>query len=340
MAPSGAGRAPLGGPLVVRLPNWLGDALMARPLLHALRAAQPGVPLRALAPAPLLALLARERQWDDAAPTSPGASEWPRSEPRPAAAVVLPPSFSSAWQAWRSGAALRVGFASDARSWLLTHAVRRRERGDRHLSREYLQLGEPLGVMPGEDLLPALPILAPTPSEFERAHELLADRGGVPERWVVFGPGAQYGPAKRWPIERFIALGRLLVARGLQVLACGGAGERAASEALVAGIGTGARSLAGSTDLGVQLALCARARLTVSNDSGLAHLAAASGAPTLALFGSTSSAWTAPLGQAVRVIQHAPVCSPCFQRDCRIGFACLHAIRVDELARHCMELAA
>jgi heptosyltransferase-2 len=78
----------------------------------------------------------------------------------------------------------------------------------------------------------------------------------------------------------------------------------------------------------------------VSNDSGLAHLAAATGAPTVVLFGSTSSAWTAPLGPQVRVVQHAPVCAPCFQRTCRIGTVCFAAIAVDEVAAACAAWAA
>src|SRR5206468_3505619 len=79
-------------------------------------------------------------------------------------------------------------------------------------------------------------------------------------------------------------------------------------------------ALAGATSLPVQAALCAIASLAVCNDSGLAHLAAAVGTPTVVIFGSTSSAWSAPLGARVRVVQRAPVCSPCFQRHCRIGY--------------------
>ena len=82
------------------------------------------------------------------------------------------------------------------------------------------------------------------------------------------------------------------------------------------------------------------AALVVSNDSGLAHLAAATGAPTVVIFGSTSSAWTAPLGPRVRVVQRPPVCAPCFRRTCRIGYRCLAAVEVAEVARACDELVA
>jgi heptosyltransferase-2 len=124
------------------------------------------------------------------------------------------------------------------------------------------------------------------------------------------------------------------------VLACGTAEEHESCEAVARDIGTGATSLAGHTDLLSQAALCARAAVAVCNDSGLAHLSAAVGAPTVVLFGSTSSAWTAPLGPRVRVVQHAPVCSPCFRRTCRVGYACLQAIEVGEVERVCQEIAA
>jgi heptosyltransferase-2 len=98
--------------------------------------------------------------------------------------------------------------------------------------------------------------------------------------------------------------------------------------------------IAGETDLLTQAGLCARATLAVCNDSGLAHLAAATGAPTVVIFGSTSSAWTAPLGRRVRVVQRPPVCSPCFQRACRIGYGCLTRIEVAAVERACAEVAA
>jgi len=124
------------------------------------------------------------------------------------------------------------------------------------------------------------------------------------------------------------------------LLVCGAASEREICEAVAAAIGAQARSLAGETSLPVQAALCARATLTVSNDSGLAHLAAATGAPTVVVFGSTSSAWSVPLGPRVRVVQRAPVCSPCFARDCRIGYGCLDAVEVAMVTSAAGELVA
>lgn len=306
----------------LRLPNWLGDSLMARPLTGAIRAALPAARIVASGPAPLLELLAGDRAWDAALrwPATPAAVREAAGGPLDAA-LVLPPSFSSAWHAWRTGARARIGFAADARSPLLTQAVRRPARGDLHLGREYLLLAGALGVDSGALAVQALPL-----ADTARAEDAAP---GSHAPYAVLAPGAAYGPAKRWPLPRWIALARELAARGIEPLACGGAGEADACSALVAA--AGGRSLAGRTSLTQQAALCAGAAVVVSNDSGMAHLAGAVGAATVVIFGSTSSAWTAPLGPRVHVVQRATVCSPCFRRTCAIGYVCLENVRVEDV---------
>jgi heptosyltransferase-2 len=150
---------------------------------------------------------------------------------------------------------------------------------------------------------------------------------------VLLGPGAIYGPAKRWAAERFAAVGRDAARDGARVLVCGTKAEVDTCAEVAGAIGSAAVSFAGQTDLAALAALCAGARFALCNDSGLAHLAAATGAPTVVIFGSTSSAWTAPLGARVRVVQRPPVCSPCFRRTCRIGYACLDRVAVDDVLR-------
>jgi heptosyltransferase-2 len=322
----------------VRLPNWLGDALMARPFLSELRRLAPRARIRATGPPALLALLASDGAWDEELPWPPttaarpaqggaGGDESPDVESSDVETFeilfILPPSFSSAWNGWRGGARERVGFAADGRSPLLTRAVRRLPRGERHLAREYLDL---LG--PGESV-PVPASLAVPAGGVEAAAALRREAGAMERPYAVLAPGAIYGPAKRWPVARWIPLASALAARGLRPLACGGAADREACEAVAAA--GDAASLAGRTSLAAQAALCAGAALVVSNDSGLAHLAAAVGAPTVTLFGSTSSAWTAPLGPRVRIVQRPPVCSPCFARTCRIGYVCLEAISVADV---------
>ena len=144
--------------ILIRLPNWLGDVLMARPFLHALAQVHGGAERRGVGPAPLLELLEADRVLETRDP-------WPTEDQgarrqlvdrvrawHPDLAFVLPPSFSSAWFAWRTRAPERVGYAHEGRSVLLTRALRRGERGERHLSEEYLALlGGERALLPPPD---------------------------------------------------------------------------------------------------------------------------------------------------------------------------------------------
>jgi len=326
--------------LLIRLPNWLGDALMARPLLHALRRHFPGARRVAVGPAGLLEALAVEdpeletHAWPGTSGEKARLAETLRAN-RPDAALVLPASFSSAWFAWRSGARRRVGYAAEGRTPLLTDALRRPPRGERHLSEEYAALGERLGAAP---VTP--PPLAPAEAWRTAAGERLVEAGVGSESLAVLAPGAAYGPAKRWAPERFARLGDSLAARGLAVVLVGAAEDRAACEDVATRMRSPVASLCGKTSLAELTAVCARASLVVSNDSGVAHLAAATGTRTVAIFGSTSSAWTAPLGPDVRVVRRAPPCAPCFRRSCAIGYRCLTAVEVADLERAAGEPAA
>jgi heptosyltransferase II len=326
--------------ILIRLPNWLGDALMARPLLHAVRRARPGAEIRAVGPGGLVDLLAIERTFDVGEP-------WPKESAgrtalarrlhawRPDAALILPFSFSSARFAAATGAPARIGYAHEGRSFMLTRALRRPPRGELHLAREYLALGAPLGAREG-----ALPRLAPAPAARTAARALVASVVPAGRPFAVLAPRSAYGPARQWPAERFAALGRELVGSGRAVLVSGTAAEADTCAEVAARAGEGARSIAGRTDLPTLAALVADASLAVCNDSGLAHLAGAVGTPTVTLYGSTSSAWTAALGERVRIVQHPPVCSPCFRRTCRIGYRCLTALSVEEVAGACRSIVA
>jgi len=330
--------------LWIRLPNWLGDALLARPVLTALARSRGADSIRAAAPQPILDLLAGDGSFGshDAWPhdgMARAASLVRVRAWKPDVALVLPPSLSSAAEAWQSGAGVRIGYAGEGRSAFLSRALPRPARGARHLADEYLDLGAALGGT--LDVARAAPPLPVAPESRAAAGELLRSHSLGDAPLALLGPGAIYGPAKRWGADRFASLGTRLAARGFAVAVCGTAAEREVCEAVARGVG-GARvaSLAGATSLAALAGIAALASVAVCNDSGLAHLAAAVGAPTVVIFGSTSSAWTAPLGARVRVVQHAPVCSPCFQRTCRIGTLCLEAVSVDEVESACAEAAA
>ncbi|MEO5617912.1 MAG: lipopolysaccharide heptosyltransferase II [Candidatus Eisenbacteria bacterium] len=328
------------GRLLIRLPNWLGDGLMARPLLHALRRQFPSTVRAALGPAAVLDLLAAEDSgfashvWP-AGREGRGRLARELRRDRAAAALILPGSFSSAWFALQCGARERIGYAGEGRSPLLTRVLRRPARGERHLSEEYGALGEVLGAA----AVP-LPVL-PVPDSWRARSAKHLERELAPGApFAILAPGAAYGPAKRWPADRFARLGDSLAARGLAVVLCGAASDEPVCREVGGLMRTPAVSVCGQTSLTDIAGLCATARLVVSNDSGLAHLAGAVGAFTVVIFGSTSSGWSAPLGPRVRVVQRAPVCSPCFRRTCAIGYRCLTAVTVEAVKRVSMEFAA
>lgn len=325
----------------VRLPNWLGDAVMARPLLWAMRAAWPAAKITGAGPAGPCAPLVQERVLDalvatDRGRTSRSAVEHAVSAARPEVAFVLPNSFSSAWLAFRSGARTRIGFAGEGRSWLLTHAPVRAARGDRHQADEFLDLGARLGLREV-----TVPVLAVDPAAAHEARQVCAAAGvAASAPYAIMAPRSAYGPAREWFPDRFGAAARGLAERGLRVLVCGTAAERETCDAVVAASGGMAVSLAGRTTLPALLALAAGARLALCNDSGLAHLAAASGTPTIQIYGSAASGWTAARGPHVRIVHEAPVCSPCWQRRCTIGTRCLQAVSVALVLRHADALLA
>jgi len=245
------------------------------------------------------------------------------------AVVVLPPSFSSALPGWLAGVRRRIGFRSDARALWLTHGVDLPGR-DVHLSRSYDDLAVE-GLRSVGLSTPSVRPAAPRPciSDGERravGMRLPVVRHGGDGYIAVF-PGAAFGPAKAWPAERYRALCKRL-APHVPVVLAGSRGDRPSCEEIARGVDN-VSILAGETSLGELFALIEGAAAVVANDSGAPHVAAALGIPCVVLFGSTSPAWTAPLGQRVRVLQHPVHCNPCFRRTCPTQLECFHGIEVE-----------
>jgi len=241
----------------------------------------------------------------------------------PARALVLTDAPSGAILAALSGAGLRRGRTRGFTSRLLDVPpdVGRR---DRPLWEEYLGLAVGAG-----GTLPEAPDfrIDPGPEARERAQEL----AGTPSP-VAIAPGAAYGPAKRWPAERFRGLVRRLTERGVPTVVLGSPREGELRQELEQ---AGARDLSGRTSLLEAVALLERCRLLVTNDSGALHLARAAGIPVVAVFGSTSPAWTGPSPEEGTVLYRGLACSPCFRRRCPLGgtdhLRCLLEIEVDDV---------
>jgi heptosyltransferase-2 len=181
-------------------------------------------------------------------------------------------------------------------------------------------------------------VLVPDAANRAAAIPALGLRGEQPV--AVLCPGAEYGPAKRWPAEHFAALANRFIGEGMRVWLIGSPNDRAAADAVVAAAGGSSpalANLAGETDLGTAIDLLSLAAVVVSNDSGLMHAAAAVGVPLVALFGSSSPAYTPPLSPRAKIAKIDIACSPCFKRECPLGhFKCMRDLdpgAVYDLAR-------
>lgn len=322
---------PAGNPerICVRAPNWLGDLVLATGFVRAVleRWPQAAVELVVRAGHEALPLPRRGRVHPhDPARLGPGEFGARLRRERYDRFYVLPPSFSSAWMAWRSGAPERVGYRGQLRGPLLRPALAHRAPPRSvHILREYLDLLDP--DIETECYPPRLEAPA---TWVERQLAPVCRR--LPERFVALAPGAAYGPAKAWPAARYRDLAAAIRDRaGLPVVIVGTRGEAALGEEVREGL-EGVANWCGETDLAGLLAVLARAALVVSNDSGAMHLAAALRRPQVAIFGSTSPTWTGPVNPHAAVLRRPEPCAPCFARTCRPGhYRCLRGIEVGEV---------
>lgn len=310
--------------LAVRLPNWLGDTVMAVPTVRALRQTFPDA--RVLLAGPWATLLAHQGL-ADALLTYPrawssrlGAADAVRRF-GPDTAVLLPNSLESALAAWYWGAGRRVGFAAGGRALLLTEAPSL-PAPRRHQVDEYLMLAEACGAVVAE----RAPRMTPPPAdgaEREEVRALLASAGvrrHGGRRVVAVHLGAAYGPAKLWPLPRVEEFCRLMAGEDVEVVLVGAPSDAASATAVTAA--APATSLVGRDRPALLGALLSEIDVLVSGDTGVAHLAAALGTPAVTLFGPTDPALSAPRGPA-RVLTHPVPCAPCFYRTCPIDHPCL-----------------
>ena len=216
-----------------------------------------------------------------------------------------------------------MGYVGEARYGLLTDARKPDRKAVSQLASRYAALAG------GDDArsIPA-PRLVPDVSNLRAAMEAL---GLSRERPVaILCPGAEYGPAKRWPAEHFARLAARLADDGYAIWILGSPSDRDAAAAMLAALGASSSAVAdltGRTDLGTAIDLMSVASLVVSNDSGLMHAAAAVDAPLVALFGSSSPRYTPPLSSKARIAKIDIACSPCFKRECPLGhFRCMREL--------------
>ncbi|CAG4885051.1 ADP-heptose--LPS heptosyltransferase 2 [Georgfuchsia toluolica] len=320
--------------ILVVAPSWIGDTILAQPLF--VRLHERGAMIDVLAPAwsaPLLQRMPQIRRviespfrHGDFAFFARRALGRQLAAAHYAAAYVLPNSWKSALVPFFAGIPERIGYQGEARFGLLNRRHKLDEAELPQLAQRYARLADPAGstrVPP----LPA-PHLASSREQQQAARHAL----GLPldASPVIFCPGAEYGPAKRWPAPHFAALAQRLGSQADPVWILGSAADQVIGDSIVERAGACAVNLCGRTSLEQAIDLIAAARLVVSNDSGLMHVAAALERPLLALYGSSSPVYTPPLSTRAKIVTLNVECSPCFQRQCPLGhFKCMEGMAPD-----------
>lgn len=332
------GRAPGNSPqvrrILLRAPNWVGDAVMSLPVLSGLTGLFPGASVTVLAAPRVAPLFSGQPGVTEVLPYPAGQEKWLfllNLCSKFDLSLALPNSLESALGLWLTRTPHRLGYAANGRTPLLTLALK----GRKHLQgvhQVFYYLGLLQGFAPVRDFLP--PRLFLSEVEQTQARKLLQGNGhDTGALWIGLAPGAAYGPAKRWPAERFAQVGDLLQQEyqaGL-VLLGGPADREAADEVQRHGRGK-YLNLAGKTTLRQALMILGQLKVLITNDSGLMHSAAALGVPLVALFGSTDPVATGPFTHRATVLHHPQPCSPCLQRTCSEDYACLTEITAAEVA--------
>jgi heptosyltransferase-2 len=328
--------------ILVRVPNWIGDAVMAIPALEAIRRARATDEISILARPAVADLLSGQpfadrtivydfrgshRGWIGRAKLS---GELRREKFD--TAVLLQNAFEAAWIAWRAGIRERIGYARDGRSLLLTKAIAVPAEGEipKHESHYYLELLRRAGWM--DRVAPIAPIRIKVSNEARsRAEETLRKAAAGPAGWrCAIAPGASYGAAKCWPPDRFALLAdRLISECGADVIFFGSPGENEIAGRIRSCMKSPAISLVGETSMRELAALFSSCHLFIGNDSGAMHVAAAVGLPVIGIFGSTDPEGTAPVTDHFTLIRERASCSPCFLRRCPVDHRCMTRIAVD-----------
>ena len=311
--------------IAVRLPNWLGDTVMAVPAIRSIREALPEA--HVLLAGPWVDLLAGQelgdvlvgypRSWSGRLRIADTVRDFASDT-----VVLLPNSFEAAAAAIYWGARRRIGFALNGRRWLLSDALPLPS-PRLHQVDEYLQLAACLGVH-ATAREPRLKAPEPRAETRQRVRALLRESGAVEGKPLVgVHLGAAYGPAKTWAHERVVDFCRRAPARGVVPVLLGAPSDTPAANDVLREVS--AVSLVGRDSPALLTAVLTEIGVLVSGDTGVAHLAAALGTPVVTLFGPTDPSLSAPLGGGA-VVRHPVPCAPCFYRTCPIDHPCMRGI--------------
>jgi len=325
--------------IMIRATNWVGDAIMALSALRAVRQKYPEAHIGIVA-RPYVAEIYRDQKVaDELIPYDPAGAHrgWSGREKLAAelrarkfdVALLLQNAFDAAWLAWRAGIPQRIGYARDARSFLLTNAIPVPRVGEipAHEKFYYMELLRRAGWL--EQLCNDAHISLEVPEAARhRALQTLHEAGARPNGLrIAVGAGASYGFAKCWPPDRFAkALNAFLSNREGDVILFGTPSETPITDAISAELRQPPINLTGKTSISELPALLSHCHLFLGNDSGAMHVAAAVGLPVVAIFGPTDPEGTSPVTPRATIVQQKPYCSPCFLRRCPTDHRCMTAV--------------
>lgn len=331
--------------ILVVIPNWVGDVVLATPTLHSLRRRFPKARITFLLRRYVTEVIDGGGWHDELA-------FWPRSRAEGRAllhqlrganhsvAILLTNSFRSAWTVWRGGARRRVGYARELRSWLLTDVLKPARSRGRFVPGPMLDYYAALAAHIGCPVTDRQVRLGITPAQEEAGKQLAQYYQLTPGQYVIINPGAAYGAAKCWQPEGFAAvIDALRTKTGLRSAIVGAPGEAPLMRRIAELSCTGPACCTDpGTTLGSLKPLVRDAALVVCNDTGPRHYGNAFGIPTVTIFGPTFQAWT-DTGYVGEIKLQAEVpCGPCMKRVCPLDHRCMKLISPEQVVDAAMRL--
>ena len=339
--------------ILVRIPNWIGDAVMCLPALMDLREGFDRANITILARPTIaeilrdqcgikdvlvfehqaehqgifgllkLSRLIRERAFDTA--------------------ILFQNAFEAAFLAMISSIPTRIGYATDGRRWLLTQAVPLPSEQFLHHTHYYQQLVKAITQIPSKGHIPKL--VAPSQNQLAGLPQLAELYSSSNTLFVGLNPGSIYGSAKRWGSSRFAEVGDKIVEQipkeypeysSVRCIIFGGKGEESLGREIAIQMRAQPIVLSGKTSIQELMGVLNRCAVLVTNDTGPMHLAQALGVPVVAIFGSTDPKTTQPVGENSYVIREQVRCSPCLLRSCPIDHRCMTNVSTDQVVKTVM----
>ncbi|MFH1228055.1 MAG: lipopolysaccharide heptosyltransferase II [Planctomycetota bacterium] len=336
--------------ILIKIPNWLGDAVMSLPTIKAMRSLFPGSRISVLVRTNLAELFKYERAIDDIISyenvkglkkigTEIKLIQHLKNK-RFDLALILPRSFHSALVSLLTKIPRRAGYDSEGRSGLLTDALpRTKEILTRHRVHYFLNL---LSIWSGDKpVTSAEPqIMLSQEEEKWAVNELKKAAASGAKYFIGINPGATYGEAKCWATERFVELAKELLDKypGLHIILIGGPDGLKLSQRILCQINSKrATDFTGKTSILQLASLLKKCKLLITNDTGPMHVAAAVGTPVAAIFGPTDISTTGPFGYGHTIIRKEVACAPCLKRSCPTDHKCMKLITVPDVLKACQK---